>query len=164
MSCAEILSANPKDVIHKIETGLENALRDIFLTMFNAGVTVVPHEEILDAPRISTVVGFTGRLCGMLCLHFSSDMACRVASGLLGMPCDTLDENVRDAIGETSNMVAGGLKKEISSTDDMFKISIPTVISGVEYSMHAPANAHQVWMGIEAGGCRFKIQLVLEQR
>jgi chemotaxis protein CheX len=164
MSGAEVLPADPKDLIHRIESGLENALRDIFLTMFNAGITVVPYTEILDAPRISAVIGFTGRLCGMLCLHFSSEMACRVASGLLGMPCDTLDENVRDAIGETSNMVAGGLKKEISSTDDMFKISIPTVIAGVEYKLHAPANAHQVWMGIDAGGCKFKIQLVLEQR
>jgi len=98
----------------------------------------------------------------MLSLHFSSDMACKMASSLIGIPVTQADENVRDAVGELSNMLAGGLKKQLSDTDNMFKISIPTVIVGMEYSMHGPANSHQVWMGVDTGRCRFKVQLVLE--
>lgn len=164
MPPGEIMMPCSSDLIQRIENGLETALKEIFHTMLNEEAQVVPHVEICDAPRISSVVGFTGYLSGMLCLHFSNDMACRVASGLLGSPITGLDDNVRDAIGEVSNMLAGGLKKQLSSTDNMFKISIPTVIAGLEYSMHAPTTAHQLWMGIAAGPSRFKIQLILEQK
>jgi len=164
MSTNETAAACSTDMIGKMEVGLETALKEIFATMFRNEANVIPHMEVIDAPRISSVVGFTGRLSGMLGMHFSAEMACNVASGLLGMPVTQVDENVRDAIGELSNMLAGGLKKQLSSTDNMFKISIPTIVSGLEYSMHAPTNARQLWMGIAAGQCRFKIQLVLEQK
>jgi chemotaxis protein CheX len=164
MSTDETSGACSTGIIGKIEVGLETALKEIFATMLRIEADVIPHMEIVDAPRISSVVGFTGRLSGMLGMHFSTEMACNVASGLLGMPVTEVDENVRDAIGELSNMLAGGLKKQLCSTDNMFKISIPTIVSGPEYSMHAPTNARQLWMGIAAGQCRFKIQLVLEQK
>jgi chemotaxis protein CheX len=163
MSTNVTAAARSNDMIGKIEVGLETALKEIFATMFGSEARVIPHSEVVDTSRISSVVGFTGRLSGMLGMHFSTEMACNVASGLLGLPLTQPDENVRDAIGELSNMLAGGLKKQLSSTDNMFKISIPTIVSGPEYSMHVPTSARQLWMGIVAGQCRFKIQLVLEQ-
>ncbi len=162
MHTVEIPYPRSTVLIRKLELGIEAALKDIFATMFNDNARVLRHTEISDSPRISSVVGFTGRLSGMLSLHFSSDMACKMASALLGMPVMQADENVRDAVGELSNMLAGSLKKQLSDTDNMFKISIPTVIVGMEYSMHAPANSQQVWMGVDTGRCRFKVQLVLE--
>jgi chemotaxis protein CheX len=162
MQTGEAATIGSTEMMQKIERALEGSLTDIFETMFNERVRVIPQSEIGDAPRISSVVGFTGRISGLLCLHLSSIMACNVASGLLGMPMTQVDETVRDAVGELSNMLAGGLKKQLSNTDNLFKISIPSVIQGLEYSMHAPPNSHQVWMGIAAGECRFKIQLILE--
>ena len=151
-------------LIHQIESALSAALKDIFHTMFRKEASMIPHSDISIAPRVSSVVGFTGRLSGVLCLHFSNIMACNLAAGLLGMPVAKVDETVRDAVGEMSNMLAGGLKKQLSSTDNMFKISIPSVIEGAEYSVHVPADAHQMWLGVSAGDCRFKVQLVLEHQ
>jgi len=163
MPIGETSSIRPTDLIGRIELGLEAALREIFSVMFKDQAKVVGSARVADSARISSVVGFTGRLSGMLALHFSVEMACRMASRLLGMSITQPDENVRDAVGELSNMLAGGLKKQLSSTDNMFKISIPTVVVGVEYSMHVPANSSQVWLGVETGTCQFKIQIVLEQ-
>jgi chemotaxis protein CheX len=159
----EMSLARPAEWIDRIETGLETALQEIFSVMFNEKAEVVDHAFDLDSPHISSVVGFTGRLSGMLALHFSVDMACKMASRLLDMAVTHPDENVRDAVGELSNVLAGGLKKQLSNTDNMFKISIPTVIVGMEYSMHPPANSRQVWLGVNTGTCRFRIQIVLEQ-
>ncbi len=164
MPIGETSSAHSTDLIDKIESGLEAALHEIFSVMFSDHAKIVENGQAPDSPQISSIVGFTGHLSGMLALHFSVDMACRTASRLLGMPVSQPDENVRDAVGELGNMLAGGLKKRLSNTDNMFKISIPTVVAGLEYSMHAPANSQQVWMGIAAGEWRFKIQLVLEQK
>ncbi len=146
----------------EMKLALALALEEIFSVMFNVKAHIISHQDIADVPRLSSVVGFTGRLSGLLCLHFSSDMACNVAAGLLGMQVTHVDETVRDAIGELSNMLAGGLKKGLSKTDNMFKISIPSVVEGSEYSLYTPPDAQEVWLGISAGKCRFKVQLVLE--
>jgi chemotaxis protein CheX len=163
MPAGDMSLTRSADLIDRIEMGLEAALQEIFTVMFNEEAEVVDHARDLDSPHISSVVGFTGRLSGMLALHFSVDMACRMASRLLDMAVTQPDENVRDAVGELSNMLAGGLKKQLCNTDNMFKISIPTVIVGMEYSMHPPANSRQVWLGVNTGTCRFRIQIVLEQ-
>jgi len=80
------------------------------------------------------------------------------------MHVDTIDETVRDAVGELNNMIAGGLKRKLCASEDLFRISLPSVIEGSEYSMHVPASSRQVWLGVAAGACRFKIHLVMEQR
>lgn len=157
-------TASSTDLIPKIESALTAALTDIFSTMFNQTMKVIPVSDITDVPRLSAIIGFTGRLSGVMCLHLSSLMACNIASGLLATPIAVVDGDVRDAVGELSNMLAGNLKKQLSNTDNMFKMSIPSVIEGTEYSMHAPAEAHQVWMGVAAGDSRFKIQLVLQDK
>ncbi len=163
MPIGETASGHPTDLIRKIESGLEAALLEIFSVMFNDHARIVDNTQVPDTSQISSVVGFTGRLSGMLALHFTVDMACRMASRLLGMAVTQPDENVRDAVGELGNMLAGGLKKRLSNTDNMFKISIPTVIAGIDYSMHAPANSRQIWWGVVTGNCQFRIQLVLEE-
>jgi chemotaxis protein CheX len=163
MPIGDAPAARSADLIDRIEMGLEAALQEIFSVMFKEKAEIVDHAHNLDSPHISSVVGFTGRLSGLLALHFSADMACRMASRLLGTAVTQPDENVRDAVAELSNMLAGGLKKRLSGTDNMFKISIPTVIVGMEYSMHPPANSRQVWLGVDTGSCRFRIRIVLEQ-
>jgi chemotaxis protein CheX len=162
MGTEEAVKICPAGTADEMKLALARALDEIFSTMFNAGALLIPPESVTEPARVSAVVGFTGRMSGWLCLHFSSAMACNVASGLLGMPVAQVDETVRDAVGELSNMLAGGLKKQISRTDNMFKIAIPSVIGGTEYSLYTPPNAHQVWIGVAAGGSRFKVQLVLE--
>jgi CheY-specific phosphatase CheX len=87
-----------------------------------------------------------------------------IASGLLGMPMDELDETVCDAAGETVNMLAGCFKNQVSRTEEMFKISVPSVIQGREYNVHTRANSQQVLLGVSTGSYQFVAQLVLENR
>ena len=164
MGTGEPVKIGSIGTVDEVRLALARAMEEIFATMFNEAASIIPHEEIKDAPRMTAIVGFAGRLSGLLCLHLSSAMACNIASGLLGMPVSHVDETVRDAIGEMSNMLAGGMKNHLSNIDNMFKIAIPSVIEGSEYTVHAPVDAHHLWMGVAAGKCRFKIQLVLQQQ
>lgn len=164
MQTCEADAACSSEVIRKMEFALEAALKEIFLTMLNTEAEVIAPALVTDTPRISSMVGFTGKMSGLLCIHLGGSQACNVASGLLGMPIEAVDETVRDAVGELGNMLAGSLKKKLSETDNMFQISIPSVIEGSEYSMHLPANSHQMWIGVAAGNSRFKVHLVLQQQ
>jgi chemotaxis protein CheX len=155
-SMKSIVSAND------LRDGLLHALQDLFINMFNERATLIPPEGICDQPRISSVVGFAGRLTGCLLIHFNPDVACALAGALLGTTILKVDETVCDAIGEMVNMLAGGLKHHVSRNEEMFKVSIPSVIAGQDYATHAPADSQILLVGVSAGPYTFKVQLVIE--
>ncbi len=155
-------SIRPSFSVHEFKDGLLHALQDVFINMFNERATLIPPEGVCDQPRISSVVGFAGRLTGCLLLHFNTDVACSVAAALLGTKITDVDETVCDAIGEMVNMLAGGLKHPLSKNEEMFKISIPSVIAGQDYATHAPAHSQILLVGVSAGPYSFKVQLVVE--
>src|SRR5689334_10687582 len=123
-ACAEF-------VHNDMEKGLERAVDEIFSTMFGESACFISPNEIPDTPRVSSIIGFAGRISGFLALHFSKEMACKVAEGFLGMPVTEIDDTVQDAVAELVNMTAGGFKKQLSGTQDSFKVSIPSVVQGM---------------------------------
>jgi chemotaxis protein CheX len=145
-----------------LKDGLLHALQDLFSNMFNERAILIPPEGVCDQPRISSVVGFAGRLTGCLLIHLNPEVACALAGALLGTPIRKVDETVCDAIGEMVNMLAGGLKHHVSKNEEMFKISIPSVIAGQDYATHAPADSQMLMVGVSAGPYSFKVQLVIE--
>ncbi len=143
--------------------GIARAMKDIFANMFNEQAGLVAEGEIPGDTSVSSVVGFAGRISGFLCLHLTREVACGLASGLLGMELTELDDTVRDAVGEIVNMLAGGLKNHLSHNEEYFKISVPSVIEGQGISTYAPADAEKMMFGVSAGKYQFKVQLVVEQ-
>ena len=145
----------------EMEISLEQALKEITTTMFNCDSRKIPHADIEPSqPGLSAIVGFGGKLSGYLAIHLSPMSACTLASSLLGMTFDEIDDIVTDAMGEMVNMLAGSLKKYAFRHEDLFKISIPSVVIGSSYSTHAPQNAECLSMRFQAGSCVFTVQLV----
>jgi chemotaxis protein CheX len=142
---------------------LVNALQDIFSTMYSEELEVTAHEQVTDTPRISSMIGFGGVWSGFVALHFSKTMACNLTAGLLGVPADEIDETVRDTVAELANMVGGGLRNQLSTRGDVFKLALPSVVEGLEYSTHGPAGSQELLLGAITGSYRFKVQLVLEK-
>lgn len=151
--------------MQELEAGLERALNEITTTMLSCDSVIIPPSQVdVFPPGLSAVVGFGGKISGFIAIHLSPHSACTLASSLLGMSFEEMDEMVADAMGEIVNMLAGGLKKSISQDEDMFKISIPSIVYGVDYSTHTPKNAEQVSLGVRAGDCSFSVQLVYAAR
>jgi chemotaxis protein CheX len=151
--------------LQHLELGLERALKEIATTMLNCDSQILPSEEVsVQVPGISAIIGFGGKISGFIAMHLSPESACMLAESLLGMSFDHLDEIVADAMGELVNMLAGGLKKFTSGSEDLFKISIPSIIYGTDYSTHAPKNSERVIVGVKAGACVFTVQLVFAAR
>jgi chemotaxis protein CheX len=148
--------------IHDFRRGLEWSLQDVFATMFNQKAEVTVADDRADVSGISAIVGFGGKVSGFLALHMSAESACSIAQGLLGMEFAFVDDTVCDAIGELVNMLAGGLKKNLSRSEELFKLSIPSIINGNEYRTHAPSEAVKMTLGVDTGSSAFKARLVVE--
>jgi chemotaxis protein CheX len=155
------LTAGKKITTRDLANSLERALKEITTTMFNCDSEVVP-VEIVDSvpPGLSAIIGFGGRISGFIAIHVSPKSACTLASDLLGMQFTEIDEIVADAMGEMVNMLAGGLKKFASKDEDLFRLSIPSIVYGTEYSTHAPKGSERLLLGVQTATCTFSVQLV----
>lgn len=134
------------------------ATSEVFETMIMMDLT--PGEPIEDAkmvwPRnVSGIMGLTGDFRGMLGIHCPTEVALAITSALLGMDLDEIDEDVKDAIGEVTNMVSGGIKTLLAEEGTDLDVSIPTLISGESYKVNCLSDANRVIIPFETTSGKF---------
>jgi chemotaxis protein CheX len=151
----------PKELADTYRSSLMSAIKEIFASMLGERISQTANRTT-TTPHVSSLIGLAGKFSGVITLHFSETAACKIATGLLGIPLEQLDETVRDAIAELANMVAGGFKKAMSRDEEMFKVSIPSVIQGMSYSTRGSTNSEQLWFGVGTDGYQFDVQLIVE--
>jgi chemotaxis protein CheX len=118
---------------------LELAAREVFEIML--GCKLEPQE--ISAPRpcdFTAMVGLAGQLCGLLTLRCNASSAVLMASKMLGMDIKETDQQIWDAVGEIANMIAGNFKNKLTGMGDRCVLSVPTVITGSDYSFHSMAD------------------------
>jgi len=103
----------PRELADGYRSALMAAIKEIFASMLGERIFQTA-DRTTATPHVSSLIGMAGKFSDVVMLHFSESAACKIASGLLGMPLEELDETVRDAIAELANMVAGGFKRALS--------------------------------------------------
>ncbi len=129
-----------------LTVAIESA-REAFETMAFMPVTCLESKlagERFPLGAISSTVGLSGDgICGAVSLLFSKDIAMAVFRSMMMME-DTAEVNmseVRDAIGELGNMVAGGAKARLQDTGVDLAIGLPTVVEGENHHLSNPGDA-----------------------
>jgi chemotaxis protein CheX len=79
---------------------------------------------------ISGIVGITGEAEGSLCLSFSKGCILFIISKMLGEEQKEINEDVKDAVGELTNMISGDSRRRLQEIGHSFQGAIPSVISG----------------------------------
>lgn len=98
---------------------------------------------------ISTMIGFSGAMQGMLTIHCPQEVAFAITGTLLGMEVDQVDADVKDTIGEMGNMILGGIKEGFLEHDIDIKLALPTVIAGRSYQLSCMEDA--LWTTVPFG-------------
>lgn len=101
-------------------------------------------EAALGHCQIMAMVGLAGKSSGIVSVHCSPRMAITITSNMLGMEISEVGDDVKDAIGEVANMVAGNFKTRMSRNGQMFDLSVPTVIVGENYTTKTMTDAPSV--------------------
>lgn len=104
------------------------------------GVDIIPGKPTLNKGRgltydISGVIGISGDVKGSVAMSYPTDAAVATVSKFLFEEVKEVDDDVRDAIGELANIVAGYAKKFLNFN---IYISLPTVISGQNLVIKEP--------------------------
>ncbi len=106
--------------------------RDVITTMTHLAVESAeldsqPHPFSVNG--MAGVVGLTGSLSANVHLVLTEATARSLVEGMIGSS-DFGDADLRDAIGELTNMVAGGLKNRLDQKGFSLRLTIPTFIRG----------------------------------
>lgn len=138
----------------------------VFRTMIADEIasTTVSVEDLESCVVAS--IGVAGEGGGTLFLRCSLDTAVELAAMLLGVSSSEIDPegDMRDAIGEIANMIAGNLKTKLAPTLPNLVLSIPKVIIG-ESTKKAdhPANGQRVNVAILVKTSPVLVQFVFSQ-
>lgn len=112
---------------------------------------------------VTGMVGLAGTYTGILSIHCPKPLALRITSNMLGMDVSEVGEDVNDALGEIANMLGGYVKQILSKGGLDINLSIPTVISGEEYTVNSMSDDNCVIIPFSNSGERFLVALKLRK-
>ncbi len=140
-----------------------DGVRDIFSTMLM--MEVVNEDVVYDAPveiasNITSMIGLGDTIKGVLAVHCPRIVATSITGGFLGMEVEELDDDVRDAIGEIANMIAGNLKVSYARVGSNIELAIPTSIVGDSFEMSGMANAKRIIVPLKIESGMFWVELM----
>jgi len=112
---------------------LTQIVKSVFVTMM--GLDVSPSETTWKpiGDRLTSFVQLTGDWNGAVVMECSRKQACQFAGRILSMdPPESVDDDVRDVLGELANMIGGNLK---SNFTPLVRLSMPSVMDGSDYDL-----------------------------
>lgn len=118
---------------------VDTAIRDVFDTMLSLPIDVLaaPGSDDVEGRRFVGAVSFTGSVIGSIKIQVGHGFASLICADMLGMELDELDgeEDIKDVIGELSNMIGGDLKSRLCDQGLTCELSIPSITSGTDFAV-----------------------------
>ncbi len=135
---------------------------EVFSTMLMVELEIV---EIIEGQsgnipsNITSMIGLGRDIRGMLAVHCPAAVAKDITGTFLGMEVLELDDDVKDAIGEIANMVAGNLKVSFAQDDIDVEIATPTTVVGKSFSTKGVSESNRVVVQFSMNGTPFMVEL-----
>ncbi len=149
----------------EIQDKMIDATKEIFSTMVMMDISL---EEVMGShgkltDTITAMIGLAGTHRGVLAVHFPYSVAMAITSAFLMMDVEEMNDDVHDAMGEIANMLGGNVKTILSEKGRDIDLSMPSTISGSEYSFQSDNDVEKVIVrfGTEKGS--FMVELDLEK-
>ncbi|MDR3211188.1 MAG: chemotaxis protein CheX [Planctomycetota bacterium] len=111
---------------------------------------------------VSGAMSLAGIASGSVVVSLPRELACMVVGNMLGeAPATDLTQDVKDAVGEIINMIAGQAKAALVKTRYHFTISIPNVITDPGQEIFHQKGAPNIVVLFEGAGFDFVLQVCL---
>ena len=140
---------------------MECAAMEVFEMMAGVRPEVIASPSEDQQGELTAMVGMAGALCGMTTLRCSRAMSTQFATQMLGGDAASSLSTAQDALGEMCNMIAGNFKGKVSNLADHCMLSVPTVITGGDYSMSTLEPSEGVTLALTLDGEPIWISLII---
>ena len=157
-----------KESMHLVSDpdNLEKSVREVFETMLGVQCRrkdcATAFSDQQTGVSVTAVVGFGGILSGACVIRCDASAACAIAACMAGMEFETVDEIVKDAIGEICNMLAGTWKSKVPDLAANCGLSVPAVITGCDYNLHVQSPEFRICQTYEFNDTFFEMIIVCD--
>jgi chemotaxis protein CheX len=141
---------------------LDLTVEEVFKTMLNVECTRDSSPAVKHDESVTAVVGFGGVLSGACVFRSGSDAAMKIAAAMTGMEFDSVDDTVKDGIGEICNMLAGAWKGRVPELAANCGLSVPAVITGRDYKLRVQSPEFQIHHVYRFGEELFEVTIVCD--
>lgn len=114
-------------------------VRDVVSTMTQIPIAKgeqEPEPHAFSISGLAGVVGLAGSLAANVHLVLTEKVARRLVAGMIGTD-DFGEADLRDAVGEITNMIAGGLKNRLDAKGFPLRLTVPTLLRGSDVQVTA---------------------------
>lgn len=84
---------------------------------------------------VSAIIGISGDARGSMALTFTLSCIKEVVSRLLKITVHEIDDDVKDAVGELTNMICGDARRRLGEEGFSLQAGIPTIVTGKDHSI-----------------------------
>ncbi|OFW47158.1 MAG: hypothetical protein A3J29_02135 [Acidobacteria bacterium RIFCSPLOWO2_12_FULL_67_14b] len=140
------------------------AAEEVFETMVFKPLVRLPPVESEASQRESGVVAsvaFAGHRRGIVSIHSSLEAARDIAGAMLGMPSESVNGEMPDAIGEVANMVAGTFRNKLAAVEPASNIAVPTVTVGSDFTTKYSPTVRRARCPFAMEGQSISVELIL---
>lgn len=113
---------------------VKNVLTTMAMVEVTAGTPFIKKETVANGD-VTGIIGLSGERSGTISVTFTSQCALAVVGNMLGETLTELNQDVRDAVGELTNMISGQTRRGLQATGMTLEAGIPTVIMGQNHSI-----------------------------
>ncbi len=131
----------------------------VFDTMLKIPVTFDKPHSIREQRThdVSGVIGLSGDIVGSVVVGFGKQSAMRIVTAFAGVGIEYGTPDFADAIGELTNMIAGGAKSKFEGCS--VNIGCPTVITSPDHNIRSPSDATSICIPCNTPGGPFVIEV-----
>lgn len=120
-------------------------------------------RQLKTSYDISAVININGDLFGTLVLSFTTDIALKMLSNIMGETIEQMDSEADDVAGEMINIIAGNaIKLQKRTGIKKMDRSVPNVISGVGHKVRIPKSLPCINIGFSTEFGDFVMQVSLQ--
>ncbi|MCP4707639.1 MAG: chemotaxis protein CheX [Planctomycetes bacterium] len=139
------------------------SIKSVFDMMLQVPFTMgKPQVKGDNVPRydVSGIIGLSGSVTGCVVINLSEEIALQLASALSGEDYTEFNDDCSDAIGELSNMIAGGAKKDFPGEDN--SISVPSIVVG-KHKVSYPRGLPIITIPCDTSAGRLTVDVALKE-
>ena len=112
---------------------------------------------------VSAIIGITGAAEGSMALIFTEECIKAIASSLLGTEFTELNHEVRDAVGELTNMICGDARRRLAEGGFVLQAGIPTIVGGKGHTIMHIADGPRLAVPFETKDGSFMVEIAFRR-
>jgi flagellar motor switch protein FliN len=125
--------------ITAVEKTIANSIIETFETMLSLDLAKVGKvtDPGLNDNRMVGAVHYAGEVVGVMSIHMSREFAGLITAAMLGIAESEIggEEEIKDVLGELTNIVSGNLKSDFLDSDLVCIISTPSITRGSDFKI-----------------------------